>query len=198
MRLILLIFRRSLGRRASAALEFALVMIPFMMLLLFVIELAYDMFTQEVLDSTLYLAARQIQTGNAQNALSGSDFVAKYMTRNLTGLLSPANVYVHVQQVPSGTGQDYYDFTSGGLPSSNRSLNLTGFASGSFCNAGPTEALVISAVYIGPTIIGGLLPNVLSEYYNGAPVHATLSTIGVVSEHFPTAAAQSGSAAACS
>ncbi len=186
-----------LARRGSVALEFALIAVPFLTLTLFVMELSYDLFTQEVMDSALYLAARQIQTGNAQNSLSGNDFIANYMAPNLSGLLSASNVYVQVRVISPTSSQDYYDFTSGTLPMSNGALDLTGFGSGSFCNAGPAKLLLVSSIYVGPTIVGFLLPNVISEYFNGSLVHATLSTIGVASEAFHPSAAAAGSAAAC-
>lgn len=57
--------------------------------------------------------------------------------------------------------------------------------------------VLISAIYVGPSFVGGLLPNVLSVYYNGTLVDATLSTVGIITENFPPAAAASGSASAC-
>lgn len=189
--------RTAARRRGSAALEFAVLLLPFTILLLFSIELAYDLFTQEVMESSLYYAARQIQIGNTQNALNGNDFITKYMAPVMTNMLSAKNVYIRVQRITPKTGQDYYDFTSANLPVVNGSLDLSSFGSGNFCNAGATQWLLISAIYIGPTFIGGLLPNIMSVNYNGSLVHITLSTIGVVSENFPQNAAALGGAAAC-
>ena len=186
------------GRSGNATLEFAVIMIPFIGLLLFVLEISYDVFTQEVMDRALYLATRQIQTGSAQNSLSGTDFITKYMKPHLTGLLSVSNVYLKVQKISPGVGQDYYDFTLGSLPTTNGSLNLTGFSSNRFCNAAPGQLLLISTIYVGPAITSGLFPSSLTTYLNGSPVHATLSTIGLVSEAFNAAVPVTGSAAICS
>jgi hypothetical protein len=185
------------GRRGATTLEFALVAIPFLIFVLFIMELSYNLFTQEVMDSALHLAVRRIQTGNAQNALNGNDFITKYLAPEVNGLLSSANIYVQVQQITPNSGQDFYNFTTGTLPMSHGSLDLSDFSSSGFCNSGPAQMLLISAIYIGPAIIGGLLPNVMSVYFNGTLVDATLSTAGIVSENFPLAAAPPGSASAC-
>jgi hypothetical protein len=185
------------GRRGATTLEFAIISIPFLTFVLFVMELSYCLFTQEVVDSALHLAAHQIQTGNAQNATNGNDFITKYLAPKLSGLLSPANIYVQIKRVSPNTNQDYYSFTTGSLPMSGGSLDLSGFSSGSFCNSGPAQMVLISAIYIGPSIVGGLLPNILSVHYNGGLVDATLSTVGVITENYPPAAGGPGSASAC-
>ena len=102
--------------RGVAAVEFALVAIPFISLILFVFELSYDLFQQEALDSGLHLAVRQVQTGNAQNATSGTDFITRFLCPNIGGLLTCSNLYVKVQKLSPATGQDFYDFTTGTLP----------------------------------------------------------------------------------
>jgi hypothetical protein len=186
-----------LGRRGATALEFAVVAVPFLTVTLFLFDLSYMLFTQEVLDGALHAAVRQVQTGNAQNALSGNDFINKYLAPQLSGLLSPANVYVQMKRLSPTANQDYYNFTTGKLPMTGGSLDLSNFSSDKFCNSGPAQMLLVSAIYVGPTFIGGLLPNVLSVYFNGTLVDATLSTVGVITENYPPAAAGSGSAAAC-
>jgi hypothetical protein len=197
LRLIRSPAHRVSGRGAATTLEFALVAIPFLTFVLFVIELSYDLFTQEVMDSALHVAAREIQTGNAQNALNGNDFISKYLAPQLSGLLSPSNIHVQVKRVSPTSGQDYYNFTTGTLPMNAGSLDLSGFSSGVFCNTGAAQMILISAIYVGPTFVGALLPNVLSVYSNGVLVDATLSTVGIITENFPPAAKASGSASAC-
>ena len=185
------------GRRAATTLEFAIVSIPFLTFVLFVMELSYCLFTQEVLDRALHIAARNIQTGNAQNVVNGSGFITNYIAPNLTGLLAPSNIYVQIKRISPTAGQDYYNFTTGTIPMTAGALDLSGFGSDLFCNSGPAQMVLISAIYVGPSFVGGLLPNVLSVYYNGTLVDATLSTVGIITENFPPAAAASGSASAC-
>jgi len=183
MKQILSLLRR---RQGSTSLEFAVVALPFMALLLFTFELSYDLFCQEALDAALAAASRQIATGNAQNAQNGATFVANYLCPDAAGLLAcNSNVFIKVQKILPASHQDYYNFTDGNVPVVGNTLNLAGYGSADFCNAGPTEMLVISAIYVGPTFIGGLFPNILSYRYNGNTVHATLSTAGIVSEGYP-------------
>lgn len=173
-----------------------MVALPFLMLLLFVFELSYDLFSQSVLDNALQLAGRQLQTGNAQNVTDGNDFITKYMCPDLSGLLMCSNVYIKVARIVPSSTQDYYDYTTGSVPVSGGVLDLSGYAAGSFCNSGPSQLLLVSAVYVGPTFLGGFLPGLFSATYNNQPVHATLSTIGIVSEAYPPTAGQ-GVAKSC-
>ena len=176
----------------TTAVEFAIVAMPFLMLLVFVFELSFDLFSQSVLDNALQLAARQLQTGNAQNVRDGNAFVASYMCPALGGLLSCGSVYVDVQRIVPTSTQDYYNYTTGSAPVSAGVLDLGAYSAGSFCNPGPSQLLLVSAVYVGPSFIGSLLPGVLTASYNGQLVHPTFSSVGIVSEAYtPTAATQS-------
>jgi hypothetical protein len=123
------------------------------------------------------------------------------------GLLNCNNLWIRIQKLPSPLPptQDYYTYTTGAVPTSGASkLNLAGFGgnasagSGNFCNSGPAQMILVSAVYISPSFIGGLLPGVLSvqNYADSTTVHATLSTAGVVTEDYPASAAASGSTVA--
>ena len=184
-------------RRGAAALEFALVAVPAIAFLLFILELSFDLFSQAVLDDALQLAARQIQTGGAQNAKNGGDFIANYLCPDFAGLLSCNGLYVKVQRLALGSTQDYYNYTTGVPPVTAGVLDLSSYNSASFCNSGPSQLLLISAVYVGPTLIGNLVPNALAVFYNGSRVHATFSTVGIVSEGYPASAAASGAASPC-
>ena len=179
------------------AIEFAILALPCIFLILFVFEISFDLFQQEVMDSALHLAARQLQTGNAQNVKDGSAFITNYLCPGMAGLLSCNGLNVKVQKINPASNQDYYNFTTGGLPVNSGVLDLSSYGNASFCNSGPSQFLVISAIYIAPTIVGSLLPGMLSVLYNGSTVHATLSTVGVFSEGYSSVGISQGSAAAC-
>ncbi len=181
----------------TTAVEFAIVAMPFLMLLLFVFEMSYDLFSQAVLDNALQLAARQLQTGNAQNVKNGNDFIVKYLCPDLNGLLMCSNVYVEVQQIAPSPTQDYWDYTTGSAPVSGGKLDLSGYATGSFCNSGPSQLLLVSAVYVGPSFVGGLLSGVFSASYGGHLVHPTFSSVGLVSEAYTPSTATQGAAKSC-
>jgi len=183
--------------RGLVAVEFALVAAPFLLVLLFVFEISVDLFQQEAMDSALHLAARELQTGNAQNVKDGATFIANYLCPSLGNLLTCNSLYVKVQKISPTSTQDFYNFTTGVLPITAGALDLSSYGSANFCNAGPSELLVVSAIYVSPTIVGGLLPNVLSWSFGGSMVHATLSTVGTVSEGYTATTLSKTSAPAC-
>jgi Flp pilus assembly protein TadG len=189
-----------LSKRGSTALQFAIVSLPFFLWILFIFELSYDLFTQVALDNGLAQAAREIQTGNAQYLQNGQAFINAYLCPALGGRLECGNLYVNVSSPSFGTNQDYYNFTTGTVPSSGGSLVLTGYSGASaFCNAQPSQFLLVSVIYVGPSFIGAILPGVLSLKYNSVAVHATLSTVGLVVEPYTPGSAPNGTtpAAAC-
>src|ERR1700750_611025 len=91
-------YRRS-DRRGSAAVEFAIVGFPFVLFLVFLLELGYDFYAQMALDYALQSAARQIQIGVAQGAGTAAVFQSKYLCPVLTGLLPCTSVTVNVVPV---------------------------------------------------------------------------------------------------
>ena len=184
---------RARDRRGIVAMEFALVSIPFFMTMLFILEISYDLYCQEALDYGLHEAVRDIQTGNAQNLANGGSFVSGYLCPHLKGLLEcGSSIYVKVQKLSLAPGNDFYNWTDGKVPVSGSQLNLAGYGNTDFCNSAPDQAIVVSAIYLGPSFIAGFLPNLLSVIGpSGVRVHATLSTTGLVTENY-TASAPAG------
>ncbi len=135
------LLHRKLGRRGAFALEFALVAPIFLAMLFVVFEVSYDEFMQEVLDSALQSAARQVQIGNAQGA-SPITFVQNYFCPYGDGLLNCNNLFVRIQSISFNAGScsnlntsdatgDFYDATVPGIPASNGALQLGDFYNGS-------------------------------------------------------------------
>ena len=201
-------------RRGVAAVEFAILSIPFFLLLFFIFEISMDLFQQEALDAALHMAVRQIQTGNAQNVTNGAAFVSTYMCPYATGVLNCNNISIKVQKLTLNVGTtlygtqsggtainggytDYYNFTTGQLPMTAGALDLSSFGSTSFCNSGPSEFLLITSIYTAGEIIGNLMPNLLTVSYSGTTVHATMSQMGAVTENFPVVTAAQAAAAPC-
>ena len=183
--------------RAEAALEFAILAVPMFTFILLIFEVSYDLFTQEALDAGLHQAVRAIQTGRAQNVLNGNDFVNRYMCPSMGGLLEcGTHVYIKVQKISFATNQDYYTVPNGAtgvIPLSGNTVDLTGYGSTNFCNSSPGQVTLVSAIYLGPTFLGGLLPGMFSVYApGGSLVHATLSTTGLVTEDYTPVAVTAG------
>jgi len=184
--------RAGLGRRGAVALEFAILAIPFFTWLMFIFELSYDLFEQEALRT----AVRQIQTGNADdltainNLGAGQIFVQQYLCPAAHGLLECNNgqMSVSVQQiVPSATQPDF-SFYPTAIPIKDGAVVPfnDSSAGGAYCNAQPKTLVLVQALYLGPSFLGGLLPGILSARYGSSIVHPTLSTAGFVVEPYPS------------
>ena len=191
------------NRHGGVALEFAFVSVPFMLFMLFVCEFTYGMFTQELLDGALHRAIDQMRGGFAATPpANAAGFVNSFLCPQFYGLLECNATRVFVNVTPVAQGGDFYSaFPYGALPISSNTLDLSNFSgSSAYCTPAPEQFYEVSAIYVGPTFVGYLLPNVLSVKTasgSGLPsvVHATLSTVGFSAENFPQ---QNGGAATCS
>jgi Flp pilus assembly protein TadG len=188
--------RRARGVRSGvAALEFALVAIPFFTMLLFLFAIGFNLFWQEALSNGLHAAVRQLQTGQAQNLADGNAFVNSYLCPDSGGLLNCGGLSVNVQKIQFASGQDYKNYVNTSLATGGGTLDLTAFAPANYCNAGPSEFILVTAVYVMPSIMGNLLPGVLSVKYNGQPVSAIMAEVAAYTENFTQPGAQSGAPA---
>jgi Flp pilus assembly protein TadG len=189
-------------RRGVAALEFAILAVPFFLLVLGVCEVSFDLFLQEATDLALQAGARQMAIGASSSSTGESNFVKTFVCNTTAGrMLICNNFHVKVQLLASG--QDYSTCTgcTGQLPMNGNNLDLSSYdgsgTSSVFCTAPPGTLILISAIYVGPTFLSGLLPTRFNEYYNGTPVHAVLSQVGVASEEFPPGTSATGAAPQC-
>ena len=184
-------------RRAVAALEFALIAVPFLIMLLFIFTIGFYLFWQEVLDTSLHVAVRQIQTGQAQNVANGDAFVNTYLCPASNGLMACNNIHVQVKTINFAPGQDYYDYTSTQNTMSGDTLNLAAFNSGSFCNSGPSQFILVTAFYLVPNVLGGLLPGIVSVKYNGTTVTAIMAQVAAMTENYNLSAPTGVPAPSC-
>lgn len=164
-------------------------------MMLFIFTLGLHFFYQELLDSALHTAVRQIQTGKA-SVPNGNTFVSSYLYPASGKMLACANLSINVQKITFTSPQDFYNYTTGTLPSSNGALSLTGFGSAGFFSAGANEFILVTAIYLAPSFIGAFLPNVFSVTYNGSQVDAIMSQVATYTENF-TAAATTPAASSC-
>jgi len=203
--------RNGLGKRSAFALEFAIVAPIFLLMLFVVFEVAYDLYLQEVLDSALAVTARQVQVGSTLGS-SESTFVSTYFCKNAGNLLNCNNLYVRIEQVTlqgNNTCDDFYDATTGSAPIQNGTLELGYYYNGAgqkgsgndvgptecetpgsdpaFNIAGASQCIVMSAVYVAPSFLNGLVLNRIQ--YNGSYVRTMFSTAAFITEPFTATAA---------
>jgi len=180
------------GRRAVVFVEFALVGPPFLFCLVFMVELGYDLYAQEILDYGMQNAARQIQIGGAQSVTTPGQFIKDCLCPIVTGLLDCTSLAVNV-----GPVTDYYAaYTSGsiseGIPVVSGKLNTTAFT----YNGGSQNALMLATVvYTSPSLVAAFVPSMAIS--NGSTfVKATFSASAFVNENFTVATSSSCCAAA--
>lgn len=180
-------------RRSAVALEMATVALPFMLMMLGVMETTYDLYVQAALNYILQQTAKQIWSG--QIALSASQsstsFVTTYVCPLSAGLLECGLISMNTQrmvQVAQGTANttttaDFFhigqtSYVSGGTLS---------VSTWTVCSGGPTSVDMLEAVYAGPTFVGALVPSFTIKNASGARIHATYASTGYGVEQFTQA-----------
>jgi Flp pilus assembly protein TadG len=165
-------------RRGGGSLEFAMVALPFITFLLFLIEIGYDSFAQVALDYGVQLAARQIQLGKAQGVSTAAIFRADYLCPVLNGLLPCAAISINVTPVTT----DFYKalpINAAGQP------DIFGFI---YCPGRPNQLMLVQAVYTSPSLVAVVLPNIAGTVASGF-VKVTLASTAFINENFPVTAA---------
>jgi Flp pilus assembly protein TadG len=177
--------RRGLGRRAAVMLEFAIVGPPFLLCLVFMMEIGYDLYAQEMLDYGVQTAARQIQLGNAQGNTQAT-FMSTYFCPAVSGFLVCSNITVNVQPIAaSNTSATYYsNATSGAYPVTSGHVNTGGFT---YCPGGPSQLMLATAVYTSPSVVALFVPSLATNFGAGF-VRVTMSAAAFVNEDFTTTA----------
>jgi Flp pilus assembly protein TadG len=90
-------------RNGATAVEFALILAPFIAVILFTLQCVLILFCESALQSAAHASARQLMTGNAQTSgMTQSQFHA-LVCANATAFFNCANIMVDVQSAPSFT-----------------------------------------------------------------------------------------------
>ena len=166
--------------RGGAALEFAIVAVPFMTFLLVLFQVGLDFYYQTALDFAVAHGARAVQTGAAQAEVSADSFKKDYVCPAVQGLLNCPSITVTAQLVLPTS--DYYQTQ---FPSP---LNAAGVVSLStytshFPLGGPNSLMLVQAVLESPSLTGRLVPG-LYTYDGSSVVHVTTSTTAFTNENF--------------
>jgi Flp pilus assembly protein TadG len=167
--------------------EFAILSIPFFIMFLGTMEIAYDLFVQSELDNAVNIAARSVQIGGAQAGAGtkSAAFIAKYVCPNISSALDCSLLVVGVQ--PVTTGQNYYSNPVDlSVAAENNASSGTGFST---CAGG--RMMELKAWYNGPTFLGLLVPY-FATTWNGQIVHLTAASAGFINEFFPGGQAAGG------
>lgn len=148
------------GNEGSAAVEFALVAVPFLALLVAIIQTMLVFFAQRLLDEVVSQASRMIQTGQAQTSGLTQTQFASWVCQKTAIFFTCGDFMVNVQS--------YSAFSS----ASSATPTLTFDAHGNVTNSwnyqlgNPGDIVVVQVMYQWPVMLGPLGFN-LSNLPNG-------------------------------
>jgi Flp pilus assembly protein TadG len=155
-------------RRAGAAVEFALVLLPFLMVLMTMINSALVLLAGQVLQTSATNAARLIMTGQAQNA---NDTLAQFKSgicASLTVMFNCAsNLYIDVESFSS-----FSSISLSNVTNANGTVNSGGF---SYSPGNPGDIVVVRLIYQWPIIASGLTAGLASSANSTNTLVATVA-----------------------
>jgi Flp pilus assembly protein TadG len=142
--------RRFLGSEGGgAAVDFALVLLPFLVVLMAIIESAVFLLAGQVLQTSATNAARLILTGQAQNAGDTAAQFKSTVCASLTVMFNCANnLYVDVESFSS--------FSNISLASPTNSNGAVNSGSFGYSPGNPGDIVVVRLIYQWPILATGL------------------------------------------
>lgn len=139
------------NERGTVAVDFALVVLPFIVVMMVIIESAMVLFAGQALQTAANGAARLILTGQAQNAGYSAAQFKTNVCASLTVMFNCANnLYIDVRSFSNTS------FSSVTVPSptnTNGTLNTTSYG---FSTGGPGDIVVVRLIYQWPIIAANL------------------------------------------
>ncbi len=152
-------------RRGSPAVEFALVVAPFIALLLANLQVGLIFFAQEALETAVEQTARLVLTGQSAS-MTQSQF-ATALCSNSPGLFTCANFMINLQPATS--------FASVNVSAPTLTFNGSGAVTNTWqYNAGsPGDIMVLQVMYQWPVFLGPLGLNFSNEPNNMLLLMAT-------------------------
>jgi Flp pilus assembly protein TadG len=158
------LFRRfGRNRRASAAVEFALVAPVFLGLLFAILETGIMFFAGQYLETITQDGARIVMTGQAQNAGDTQAAFHSYICNQVVALFTCANIFVDVRSYTSFQNVVINSQISGGAFVNNMQYNP----------GGPGDVVVVRLFYQWPQIVTGLGYNITNLNGNFRLLSAT-------------------------
>ncbi|SCM78205.1 TadZ/CpaE, associated with Flp pilus assembly [uncultured Pleomorphomonas sp.] len=130
-------------RRGAVAMEFAIVSIPFFLLLFAIFEMALMFFIGQVLDTATMSASRLIRTGEAKaQSLTQDQFKAKICAGMVSLVNCDARLYVDVQSYSS-----FGSYTPTSPLDKDGNISSTKYTSGN-----KSEIIVVRSFYAWPVM----------------------------------------------
>jgi len=140
------------NRKGSAAVQFAMVGVPFFMMLFAIIETAIMFFAQEALETATQDTARLILTGQAQSAGYSQSQFKTQLCNNLATFFDCTNgIYINVQNFSSFAGVA----ATNPIDGSGNFVNNFSYSPG-----GSGSIVLVQVFYMWPLFVTGLGYNV--------------------------------------
>jgi Flp pilus assembly protein TadG len=138
--------RHHLGfdRRATAAVEFALVCMPFTLFFLSIFGVGLNFYFQQALDFATEASARQVQLGHIPPGYTQANFLSQVVCPKFGRFQACNNLSIDVRPVT-----DYQQLTNPGVPDAPDSTATTGLV---FCPGQPGQLMYVHTVYLPPAL----------------------------------------------
>jgi Flp pilus assembly protein TadG len=139
-------------RRAGAAVDFALVLLPFLMVLMVMINSALILLAGQVLQTAATTAGRLVLTGQAQNANYSAAQFKSNVCASLTVMFNCAsNLYIDVESTSTSS---FSSINLANPTNSNGTLNTSGFG---YSLGNPGDLVIVRLIYQWPIAASGLV-----------------------------------------
>jgi Flp pilus assembly protein TadG len=140
------------NRRAGAAVDFALVVFPFLMVLMVMINSALILLAGQVLQTAATSAGRLVLTGQAQNANNTAAQFKSNVCASLTVMFNCAsNLYIDVESTSTSS---FSGINLANPTNSNGTLNTAGFG---YSLGNPGDLVIVRLIYQWPIAGSGLV-----------------------------------------
>ncbi len=168
--------RLATDTRAAAAIEFAMLAVPFFGVVLGILTVGFSLFMQEALDQSLHTAVRQVQLGLVPATYSAADFAEKVFCPVFGRYGDCGKVAVTLLPV-ANFGDPVV------VPPPPDRLGLPG----GFCVGAPGQLMFARAVFAAP-VISQFWPYAMQGTVNGTTGNVLVSTAAFANEN-PSGAA---------
>lgn len=178
-------------RSGTTAVEFGLLIVPFMLTLMGVFEVGYTFFMMSALDSAARGSARAVMTGAVSTAgMSASTFRTSVVCPKLPTNFTCADIFVNISIVPATSSQTgYYSYVNSArsallVPPLDATLNT-------FCPGSGGQYVVVQILYPA-SYFTKLFAGGTSTVYKNKAVNVLMSTATFRAEPYSGGTAYAG------
>jgi Flp pilus assembly protein TadG len=182
-RWVMALARLSADSSAIAAIEFAIVVPVFLILVVETMQLGYYFYASAALSRATTAAAREILTGSVTNqGLTAAQFRTQILCPLLPGSMSCANIVTNVQTVPEATSPGgFYAFVN--AAKNGLTQPAMDNARTSYCPGAPGSYVVVQVYFAMPVM--SPIWVAMATSWNGGLVHFVSAVAAFKNEPFP-------------